>query len=117
MKPIVFEMAELFKALGDPNRLKIIKMLNLNSENGVCVGTLAQRLGISQPAVSQHLKVLKYVGIAEPTRDGVRVHYRVNREILASVRTRIDELCQLANEPCDCQDQEPDGIHHASVTQ
>ena len=107
MKPIVFEMAEFFKALGDPNRLKIIKMLNLNAENGMCVGALAKRLGISQPAVSQHLKVLKYVGIVEPTRDGVRVHYRVNREALTSFRGKMDELCRLANESCDeCQPQE-----------
>lgn len=103
MKPIVFEMAEFFKALGEPNRLKIIKMLNLNAANGgLCVGTLAERLGISQPAVSQHLKVLKYVGIVDPTRDGVRVHYAVNREVLSSFRNRMDELCRLANEPCDC---------------
>ena len=118
MKPIVLEMAEFFKALGDPNRLKIIKMLNLNSENGLCVGELAEHLGISQPAVSQHLKVLKYVGIAEPTRIGVRVHYRVNREALTSFREKMDELCRLANEPGDCEDcQELNETDHASTTQ
>ncbi len=55
---------EIFKVLGDQNRLKIIKMI-LSTGNNLCVGMLAQKLGIAQPSVSQHLKILKTAGLIE----------------------------------------------------
>lgn len=73
--------AEIFKALGDETRLKILKLL-LQSHNNLCVGMIAQKLGISQPAVSQHLKVLKNVGIVDPDREGFHVHYKVVNDSL-----------------------------------
>jgi ArsR family transcriptional regulator len=105
MKDIVIQMAEFFKALGEPTRLKIIRLLASNPERSLCVGALAQRLGITQPAVSQHLKVLKNVGIVEPNRDGFRVHYTVNVETLTAFRKNWEELSKLAMEPCPCDEE------------
>ena len=99
------DFCEIFKALGDPTRLKIIRLLASNPERSLCVGALAQRLGITQPAVSQHLKVLKNVGIVNPNRDGFRVHYTINFETLAEFKNNWDELSKLAMEPCSCDEE------------
>ncbi len=102
MRDVVIQMAEFFKALGDPTRLRIIRMLASNPERKLCVGAIAQRLGITQPAVSQHLKVLKNVGIVDPNRDGYRVHYAVNTETLEAFERNWEELRKLAFETCEC---------------
>jgi len=95
MKEEVKRMAKVFKALGEPTRLKIIKILA--SEGGYfCVGAMAKRLGISQPAVSQHLKILKDAGILDSKRMGFHVHYFVDAKTLKSYKKQIDELIENA---------------------
>ncbi len=95
MKEEVKRMAKVFKALGEPTRLKIIKILA--SEGGYCcVGAMAKRLGISQPAVSQHLKILKDAGILDSKRMGFHVHYFVDAKTLRSYKKQIDELIENA---------------------
>jgi len=99
MKDEVKIMAKVFKALGEPTRLKIIKILA--SEGGYfCVGAMAKRLGISQPAVSQHLKILKDAGILDSRRIGFHVHYFVDAKALKSHKKQIDELIENAFEKC-----------------
>ena len=105
MKDVVIQMADVFKALGEPTRLKIIKMLASNPERKLCVGAIARKIGISQPAVSQHLKVLKSIGLVEPNRNGYHVHYAINTEMLAAYKESMDELFQLAFEPCSCNNE------------
>ena len=68
--------ADIFKALGDSTRLKILKLI-VSRENRVCVGMIASHLNVSQPAVSQHLKILKTAGIVEANRQGFHMHYSV----------------------------------------
>jgi ArsR family transcriptional regulator, arsenate/arsenite/antimonite-responsive transcriptional repressor len=70
-------MAEVFKALGDPTRLEIITLLT-ESEN-LCVNVIAQKTGMSQPAISQHLKVLKNSGFLDAKKMGMHVHYSLNK--------------------------------------
>jgi DNA-binding transcriptional ArsR family regulator len=75
------EQAELFAALADPTRLKLLQILCLQNPPGCrCVNNLSQLLGISQPAVSQHLKVLKAVGLVTGERRGYRIHYLIDVE-------------------------------------
>lgn len=106
MRDLVGRMAEIFKALGDPTRLRILRMLASHPDQKVCVGCIAQRLGISQPAASQHLKVLKNVGLAEPNREGFRVHYAIDRDALAALRTDWEALCALVTEESPCPGKE-----------
>ena len=74
------ELARLFKALSDPTRLKLVRLLVDQGEDGaLCVGALAHALGVSQSAVSQHLAVLRAVGLVSDERRGYFVHYQVNR--------------------------------------
>lgn len=107
MKDFLSTLAELFKALGDPTRLNVLQLLTLNPERQLCVGAIAHRLGVTQPAVSQHLKVLKYLGLVKASRDGYHVHYSINQDMLARYKAHIDELFTgvLTDQPpcSDCQ--------------
>lgn len=93
-------MAEVFKALGDPARLRIIRMLASNPENTLCVSDLADRLGLTQPATSQHIKVLKNVGILEANKEGFRVYYYINTEVLVAYKAGMEELFEMAFAHC-----------------
>ena len=112
MKDKTEQMAELFKALGDPTRLRIVRLLS-SKRQVFCVGALARKIGITQPAVSQHLKVLKNAGILIAHRKGFHVHYAFNPDSLEGHKKLIDELfktafeccCQSDNDPSCCQDK------------
>lgn len=81
------EMAPLLAALADPVRLRIISIL-VDSADGSCCGCdLEQPLGLSQPTISHHLKVLREAGLVSGEREGRWVHYRV-------VDDRLRELSQ-----------------------
>ncbi len=73
------EQAAIFGALADPTRLKLLKLLCNQKEPGaLCVNALTGLLGITQPAVSQHLKVLKSLGVVTGQRRGYHIHYSIN---------------------------------------
>ncbi len=75
----ITKTAEFFKALGDTTRIKILKLLL--SHDNLCVGMIAFKLNITQPAVSQHFKILKTNGIVEGKRDGYSIHYRIREDV------------------------------------
>ena len=100
MRNIVVKMSEVFKALGDPKRLRIIRMLASNMENNLCVADIAEKLYITQPAASQHIKILKNVDILEPNRKGFRVYYNINIKVLNAYKENIDVLFKKAFEKC-----------------
>ncbi|MEJ2727860.1 MAG: metalloregulator ArsR/SmtB family transcription factor [Deltaproteobacteria bacterium] len=77
------------KALADEKRLKILKML-LNSD--LCVGALAGHLGVSKPAVSQHLQILRKAGLVKGEKRGYWTHYMVDRQALARIAVELNEL-------------------------
>jgi ArsR family transcriptional regulator len=84
------EQAALFKALADPTRLKLVKLLcRQRKPNALCVNALAYRLGISQSAVSQHLRVLKNMGLVKGERRGYRVHYFINPDTIKHFRILV----------------------------
>lgn len=89
--------SEIFKAMGDPTRLRLIRLLASNMEDRLCVVDLAQKLNISQPAASQHLKILKNVGILYSKREGNRVFYYTNAE---SLKTQFEEILKVAFSKC-----------------
>ena len=68
--------AELFKTLGDPARVRIVNML-ATSDEPVCVCELIEPLGLAQPTVSHHLKVLRDAGIVGSERQGLWAYYYV----------------------------------------
>ena len=82
--------AELFKVLSVEKRIEIIEILKCGKK---CVNALAEELGISQSAVSQHLRILKAAGFVEDERLGYWVHYSLNREALEKCREVFDRVC------------------------
>ncbi|MBC7341506.1 MAG: winged helix-turn-helix transcriptional regulator [Clostridia bacterium] len=71
------EFAEVFKALGQEIRLKIISLL---AEHEFCVCEMEEILGITQSAVSQHLRVLRQAGLVEEEKIGQWVFYHLRRD-------------------------------------
>lgn len=66
---------KVMKALSDPNRVKIVKMLQ---HKMMCVCELQGALGISQPTVSKHLKILEEAGLVDYRKDGLWVNYHLS---------------------------------------
>lgn len=77
------------KALADEKRLKILRML-VNSD--LCVGALAKHLGISKPAVSQHLQTLRKAGLVKGEKRGYWTHYMVDRQAFVRIAAELNEL-------------------------
>jgi DNA-binding transcriptional ArsR family regulator len=79
----------MMTALGDPTRQAILDRL---SDGPRAVGELASELPVSRPAVSQHLKVLKEVGLVCDRQEGTRRLYQVDPAGLAVLRTYLDQF-------------------------
>jgi DNA-binding transcriptional ArsR family regulator len=75
--------------LGDPSRMAIFELLARQPSS---VGELAQRLPISRPAVSQHLRVLKEGGLVVARAEGNRRVYRLNPDGVAALRAWLDRV-------------------------
>lgn len=99
-EPLGLRMAEVFRALGDVNRMKMIKILASNPDDSVCVVDLARMLGITQPAASQHIRVLSNVGILVPKRSGNRTFYAIDAERLHEHKATIDHMFKMAFVRC-----------------
>ncbi|MDD5598592.1 MAG: metalloregulator ArsR/SmtB family transcription factor [Victivallaceae bacterium] len=83
------EMANFSRALSVEARVKIIDLLR---DGPLCVGALSHRLGISQSAVSQHLRILKDAELVRAVRKGLFLHYEINVEIFSERLAKIKAL-------------------------
>jgi len=90
------ELARLTQALADANRLRLLELL---SRRALCVTAAARELGLSQPLVSQHLRVLRQAGLIEGERRGRRVHYRVDRRRWRGLLKELAGLVSVKGEP------------------
>jgi DNA-binding transcriptional ArsR family regulator len=82
--------AELFKILSVDKRIEIIERLK---KEAMSVNTLADALGVTQSAVSQHLRVLKAAGLVRDERRGYWIYYSLNRDALEKCRQRLNRIC------------------------
>jgi len=87
------DLVERLKLLADETRLKIIELLLTKD---LCVGAIAQRLGISDAAVSQHLQVLRKGGLVRGEKRGYWTHYTVEREALYEAAEQLKALADLS---------------------
>ena len=72
------DLAKVFKALGDPVRLRLMSMIASRGEGGeVCVCDLTPAFDLSQPTISHHLKLLRQAGLIDCERRGTWVYYWV----------------------------------------
>jgi ArsR family transcriptional regulator len=81
--------ASLFKALADPNRVKIVNLL-ATSPDPVCVCEFTGPLGLSQPTVSHHLKKLVQAGLLEREQRGTWAYYSLNHDALGRLAAIAD---------------------------
>jgi ArsR family transcriptional regulator len=71
------QLSDLFKALADPTRLRI---MNLLLRSPFCVCEMERILGLPQPLLSRHMAYLRNSGLVESHRHGMRVNYNLNRK-------------------------------------
>ena len=70
---------QLFKALSDVTRLRCLLLLITHKE--LCVCELTNALGLAQPKVSHHLAALRKIGLVSDRKDGLWIHYRINKDV------------------------------------
>jgi ArsR family transcriptional regulator len=70
-------LAQVFKALGDPVRLRLLSLIGAHQGGEVCVCDLTSAFDLTQPTISHHLKVLREAGIITNERRGTWVYYRL----------------------------------------
>lgn len=93
------EAAEFFKLLSVDKRIDIIELLK---NEPMSVNAIAESLGITQSAVSQHLRVLKSAGLVKDERRGYWIYYELNKEALEECRKRLNRICT-----CGCGGGQP----------
>jgi len=100
------EQAAVFAVLSDPTRLKLVKLLcSQRQPDALCVNALAGLLGITQSAVSQHLRILKSIGLVKGERRGYHIHYFINHVALEHCRDLVSAALIIEKpgkeEPCE----------------
>jgi ArsR family transcriptional regulator len=79
------ELARVFKAMGDPVRLRLLSLIASHEGGEACVCDLTDVFELTGPTISHHLKVLREAGLITGERRGTWVYYRVRPELLARV--------------------------------
>ena len=87
-----------FKALADDNRLQILQLLLTHDH---CVRSLSRKLGISESAVSQHIKLLREAGFLYGEKHGHFTHYKVDRQTLRILAKNLATLADLSGDPAE----------------
>ncbi|WKV81913.1 helix-turn-helix transcriptional regulator [Streptomyces sp. SNU607] len=95
-------LAKVFKALGDPVRLRLLSMIASRAGGEVCVCDLTPAFDLSQPTISHHLKLLKQAGLIDSERRGTWVYYRLLPET-------TDQLAAILTRPVGAPATEPAG--------
>lgn len=86
------QAAKIFSALADPIRIRILKLIE--AERALCVCELVAALGVRQPLVSYHLRILRESGLVKPVKKGRWVFYEVADKRLMRLISRIIELSE-----------------------
>ncbi len=80
-------LVQFYKALADSTRLQLVQLLAVSHcGNAKCVSRLAQELGVTVSSVSQHLRILKDLGLVRSERRGYQIHYWLDQDALAAYR-------------------------------
>ena len=90
------EQAAVFAVLSDPTRLRLVKLLcRQRGSRALCVNALANLLGVTQSAVSQHLRILKSIGLVKGERRGYHIHYFINSDALERCRNLVSATLMI----------------------
>lgn len=86
----------VFKALSDPNRRQVIKLLRKN--DAMKAGEIAEHFSISKPAISEHLKILKNANLIYSEKKGQFVEYSLNTSIFEEIISFFFEIIPEKNQ-------------------
>ena len=89
------DVALVCKALGDSNRLEIVKMI---SDGEKCGCKILEKFSITQPTLSHHMKILVESGLVNDRKEGKWHYYSVNKEVMIEFCVFIRGLCKGATE-------------------
>jgi ArsR family transcriptional regulator len=89
------------KALSDPNRVKVVKMLQ---QKEMCVCEIQMALGVAQPTVSKHMKVLEDAGLVRSKKEGLWVNYSLSSGNSAYASTLLGNLKHWLHEDPEVRD-------------
>jgi len=78
-------LARMFKALGDPTRVRLLSLIAAHQDGEACICDLTEPVGLSQPTVSHHMKQLVDAGLVTREQRGKWAYYRVVDETLSSL--------------------------------
>lgn len=94
------EYAKLFRALSDETRVRVVEMLTTEKR---CACQILDRLEISQPTLSHHMRILSDAGLVMAEKRGKWVHYAINDAVFADLKQFVIERIGQATEPnCEC---------------
>lgn len=80
-------LVRIFKALGDDTRLRLVQLLaTQRGDNALCVSRLAAELDVTPSSISQHLRILKDLGLVKSERRGYQIHYWLDADGLSEYR-------------------------------
>ena len=85
-------MAEIYKALADPTRRRILELLR---EKEMSAGEIAEHFDLSKPTLSGHFNVLREAGLVETERNGTTIVYRLNVTVLEEALTALFDAFRL----------------------
>jgi ArsR family transcriptional regulator len=83
------QLARIFKALGDPTRVRLLSLIAAGEDGEACICDLTEPVGLSQPTVSHHMKLLVEAGLATREQRGRWAYYRVVRDALERASAAI----------------------------
>ncbi len=83
------QLAAIFRVLGEPARLQLLNLIAAQQNQEVCACELVEPLGLSQPTVSHHLKVMYEAGLLQKERRGTWIYYRIVQERLTMLREAL----------------------------
>jgi ArsR family transcriptional regulator len=92
-------LAHVFKALGDPTRVRLLSLIAATDGGESCVCDLIEPVGLSQPTVSHHMKLLVAAGLVSRQQRGKWAYYRVVDETLIAIRQALEPIRASSQEP------------------
>jgi len=90
------DLAPLFKALGDPARLRLLSLIACHEGGEACVCELTDAFDLSAPTISHHLRVLRESGLITSERRGTWIYYRTSPQVIARVSAVLGEQTPAA---------------------
>jgi len=85
-------LAEIFKLLSVDARVRILQLLKRRS---LCVTELTSQLGMTLPATSQHLRILRNAGIVKTQKRGLFVYYHLDKKKMSRLKKATSELLRI----------------------